>query len=206
MNDTACFSDGELASRVQARDEQAFEQLFARYGEALVRHACAILRDEAAAQDVAQEAFLRVWTRAEQWNGSGSFKAWLYRIATNLAFNALRSLRRHPSQPLAPEEDTSWDEWSEEEGVLAPGWLVDTSTLGPDASLELAEERARIRRAINGLPVEKRDVFRLVHEMELSIRDTAGQLGIPEGTVKSRLHYAEKRLSQAWQETGTGEE
>lgn len=191
------LSDLELAEQVQAQDEAAFEQLYERYQAALLRYLLSILRSQPAAQDVLQETFLRVWTRAEQWNRQGSFKSWLYRIATNLAFNHLRSLRRHPTDPLPPEDDGSWDEWSEEE-TAAPGWLVDSSTLGPQAALDESETRARLRQVINLLPEEKREVFRLVHEMELSIRDTAGRLGIPEGTVKSRLHYAEKRVGEAW--------
>ncbi len=205
------LDDRDAARRIQARDEAAFEQIFACYGEALARHVCAMVRSdadaEAVAQDLVQETFLRVWTRAEQWSGQGSFKAWLYRIATNLALNHLRSLRRHPAQPLPGEDEGPWDEWSEEEDTRAPGWLVDAASyadaaLGPDAVLEQSEERSRLYRAINRLPDEKREVFRLVHEMELSIRDAAGRLGIPEGTVKSRLHYAQIRFSQVWGEEG----
>lgn len=188
-------ADGDLARQVQARDEVAFELLFERYGESMARYIEGIVRDDAAAQDLVQETFLRVWTRAEQWSGQGSFKSWLYRIAGNLALNHLRGLRRRPAQPLVPEEERPADEWAEEAELYAPGWLVDTTALGPDAALERSEERARIRRAVNGLPEEKREVFRLVQEMELSIRDAAGRLGIPEGTVKSRLYYAQKKLS-----------
>ncbi len=198
------LDDREAARRIQARDEAAFEQIFARYGDALARHICSIVRGdadaEAVAQDLVQETFLRVWTRAEQWSGQGSFKAWLYRIATNLALNHLRNLRRHPAQPLPGEDQGPWDEWSDEEETLAPGWLVDGTSLGPDAALEQSEEHARLYRAINRLPDEKREVFRLVHEMELSIRDAAGRLGIPEGTVKSRLYYAQKKLTEAWRD------
>lgn len=192
------LSDLELAEQVQAQDEAAFERLYERYQAALLRYLLSIVRSQPAAQDVLQETFLRVWTRAEQWNRQGSFKAWLYRIATNLAFNHLRTLRRHPADPLPAEDEGGWDEWSEEE-TPAPGWLVDSSTLGPAAALEEAEAMAHLQQAIDRLPEEKREVFRMVHEMELSIRDTAGRLGIPEGTVKSRLHYAEKQVGQAWQ-------
>lgn len=197
-------SDDELACKIQSHDEAAFELLFERYGAALARHLDGMLHGgpdaEATAQDLVQETFLRVWTRAEQWNGQGSFKSWLYRIATNLTLNYLRGLRRHPAQPLPSEDEGPWDEWSEEEDTLAPGWLVDSTSLRPDAALEQSEEQARLHRAINGLPEEKREVFRLVYEMELSIRDAAGRLGIPEGTVKSRLHYAQKKLNDVWRD------
>src|SRR5512136_1091780 len=136
------------------------------------RHLLHIVRDESTAQDLVQEVFLRVWTRAEQWNESGPFKAWLYRIATNLALNHLRSVRRRREQPLdAPQEQTEGEDES-----LAPAWLLDAATLGPDASLELAEEWEQFRRLVEGLPEEKRQVFRLVHQMEMSLRDAADEL------------------------------
>lgn len=113
--------DNELAHRIQARDEAAFELLFTRYNESLARHVCAIVRSEAEAdaiaQDLVQETFLRVWTRAEQWSGQGSFKSWLYRIATNLAINHLRATRRHPALPFAREEYRPSDEWAEEQEI-----------------------------------------------------------------------------------------
>ena len=187
-------SDRDLVDRILERDAHAFETLFDRYGELMRRHLLRMTRDGAAAQDLVQEAFLRVWMRAAQWDGRGSFKAWLYRIATNLALNHLRSLHRRREQPLEP-----MDEWEEDEDNLVPAWMVDASALGPDAAIELAEEREQFRRLLDRLPDEKRDVFRLVHEMEMTIRDAADELGIPEGTAKSRLHYAKKRLARDWQ-------
>lgn len=200
-------SDSELAVRIQARDAQAFELLFERYGGALQRYLAGMVRDdadpEAAAQDLAQEVFLRVWTRAEQWSGQGSFKSWLYRIGTNLALNRLRSRKRHPVQPLANEDARRTvdgdDVMAWEEEISAPGWLVDGSALGPAEAMEQYEFNAAVHHAIDALPEEKREVFRLVHEMELSIRDTAGRLGIPEGTVKSRLHYAQKQAGRTFE-------
>jgi RNA polymerase sigma-70 factor (ECF subfamily) len=193
------LSDQDLVKQILERDAHAFEVLFERYGEMIERHLARLVHDNAVAQDLAQEAFLRVWTRAEQWNESGPFKAWLYRIATNLALNHLRSVRRRREQPLdAPSEQAEGEDES-----LAPAWMLDAATLGPDASLELAEEREQFRRLVEGLPEEKRQVFRLVHQMEMSLRDAADELGIPEGTAKSRLHYAKKQLARAWQELDT---
>ena len=193
----------DAAGPTAAQAARAFEALYTRYAPALQRHLLGILRDEAAAQDLLQEVFLRVWLRAEQWNGQGSFKAWLYRIATNLALNVLRAQKRQPTQPLRTPDETGWDEWSEDDDPPHPGWLVDASALGPPEALERAEQRRRLQEVVAALPEEKREVFRLVHDLELSIHDAAGMLGIPEGTVKSRLYYAQKRVHQAlnrWEE------
>jgi len=196
-NGEPLMSDQDLVERIRERDAQAFEMLFERYGEMIRRHLARTVRDDAAAQDLVQEVFMRVWTRAEQWSGRGSFKAWLYRIATNLALNHLRSVRRKRERPL-----DVFDEWSDDEGGLnpAPAWLIDTSALGPDAALEQAERRARFQQIVEKLPHEKREAFRLVHEMEMSMRDAADELGVPEGTVKSRLYYAKRRLAHQWQD------
>ena len=196
-NGEPLMSDQDLVERIRERDAQAFEMLFERYGDMIRRHLARTVRDDAAAQDLVQEVFMRVWTRAEQWSGRGSFKAWLYRIATNLALNHLRSVRRKRERPL-----DVFDEWSDDEGGLnpAPAWLIDTSALGPDAALEQAERRARFRQLVEKLPHEKREAFRLVHEMEMSMRDAADELGVPEGTVKSRLYYAKRRLAHQWQD------
>jgi RNA polymerase sigma-70 factor (ECF subfamily) len=189
-------ADRDLVLRIRARDANAFEILVERYEEMMRRHLARIVRDDAAVQDLIQEVFLRVWTRSKQWSGAGSFKAWLYRIGTNLALNHLRTLRRRREQPLEFQDD--WDD--DEEESRAPAWMVDASALGPDRALELTERRETLRKLVEELPEEKREVFRLVHEMEMSMRDVADELGIPEGTVKSRLFYAKKVLVREWQD------
>ncbi len=197
--DAAPPSDQKLIERILGRDASAFETLFERYGDMIRRHLARTVRDDVAAQDLLQEVFLRVWTRAEQWSGRGSFKAWLYRIATNLALNHLRSVRRKREQPL-----DVFNEWSDDEDESpAPAWMIDTLSLGPDAALEQSERRERARQLVEKLPREKREVFRLVHEMEMSMQDAADELGIPEGTVKSRLYYAKRRLAHQWQDLDT---
>jgi len=187
-------SDRALVECVLAGDAAAFEALLERYRAPIRRHLLRYTHDDVAAQDLLQETFLRVWTRGDQWDGRGSFRAWLYRVATNLALNHLRTVRRRRETPLETELEP---ETAEED--LVPAWMVDDTALGPQAALEQAEERQQVRRLVAALPDEKRAVFRLVHEMEMTIHDTAAQLEIPEGTVKSRLHYARKQLADDWQ-------
>ena len=190
------LSDQDLIERIQERDANAFEALFARYREMIRRHVARTVRDESAAEDLVQEVFLRVWTCAEQWDGRGAFKAWLFRIATNLALNHLRTVRRQREQSLEIPADGVDEEYES----FVPGWLIDTASLGPDALLERAEQYELLQRLVSGLPEEKREVFQLVYEREMDIRGVAVELGIPEGTVKSRLHYTMKRLAREWKE------
>jgi len=109
------LSDQDLVERILERDAHAFEALLARYGDVIRRHLARLVGQDAAAQDLAQETFLRVWTRAEQWDGRGSFAGWLYRIATNLAFNYLRSVGRRRELPLEGEDDEAGGE---------EGWIL----------------------------------------------------------------------------------
>jgi RNA polymerase sigma-70 factor (ECF subfamily) len=193
-------SDAELAERVAGGDAEAFEALFARHGDAVRRHLARIVRREGAADDLVQETFLRVWTRAEQWDRRGAFAGWLFRIATNLALNHLRSTRRRRQRPLEIPVDPGD---TDEDEHVAPSWMVDASTLGPDAIVALAEQEARLRGLVEALPEAKREVFRLAHEAEMPLRQIAEALGIPEGTAKSRLHHARKRLAREWSDLET---
>ena len=194
MNDP--LPDQNLIECIQDQQAWAFEALFERYESAIRRHLCSIVRDEPAAEDLLQETFLRVWTRAGQWSGQGTFKGWLFRIATNLALNHLRTRKRRPELPLEPP-DTIMDE---DDLPDTPGWLVDTASLGPDAVMEQVEQDARLRQILEDLPEEKREVLQLVHQMEFSLREAADELGIPEGTAKSRLHYAREKVKHGLQE------
>ena len=192
-------SDKDLMGRILKRDESAFEALFTRYSETIRLYLLRTVRDENASDDLVQETFLRVWTHAEQWGGQGTFKAWLFRIAMNLALNYLRSVRRRRQQPLEIPSDME----DEEDENPAPSWLIDASALGPDAVLELSERRKLLQGLVDGLPESKREVFRLVHEEEMEIREVAEALEIPQGTVKSRLHYTVKRLAREWKDIET---
>jgi RNA polymerase sigma-70 factor, ECF subfamily len=190
------LADSELMARVVEHDVSAFETLSARYRERIYRHVLATIHDSSATEDIVQEVFLRIWTRAEQWHGHGSLNAWLFRIATNLALNHVRTLRQRRQQPLEVPPD-SLDE-DDESGV--PSWMVDHSLPGPDVIVEASERRQLLQQLIEELPEEKRAVFRLVHDAEMQTRQVAQTLGIPEGTVKSRLHYATRRLAQKWRD------
>src|SRR5262245_13769522 len=117
-------SDHDLMQRLRDGDEEAFDCLFARYREVIYRHLAATVRDPAAAEDLLQEVFLRLWTRAELWDGRGALKAWLFRIATNLALNHLRTVQRRREQPLEVVREAGGDAGD----PPAPHWLIDTTS------------------------------------------------------------------------------
>lgn len=190
------LSDSELVARMCEHDASAFEELSARYRESIYRHVLATVHEHSAAEDIVQEVFLRIWTRAEQWQERGSFKSWLFRIATNLTLNYLRTQRRRRQQPLETAADP-FDE-SDESGI--PAWMVEHAHPGPEMLVEQSERNQLLQQLVEELPAEKRAVFRLVHDAEMGTRQVAQTLGIPEGTVKSRLHYATRRLAQQWRD------
>jgi RNA polymerase sigma-70 factor (ECF subfamily) len=186
-----------LVESVLQGDERALETLFDRYVEPLQRHAVHIVHDAASAHDVVQGAFLRVWNRAAQWDGRGTFRAWLYRITTNLALNYLRTQKRRREVPLELPREPDDDD---DAAMIVPAWAVDHASLGPEAAVMVAERRATCRHLMAGLDDAKRQVVRLVLEMEMSVQETADVLDLPEGTVKSRLYYARKHLARQWRE------
>ncbi len=188
-------SDQELIRRIQAGDAGAFDALFDRYSRMLRRHMAGMVRDEAAADDLLQETFLRVWTRAEQYVGQGGAKGWLFRIATNQALNHLRSARRRRQQPL---EARQADDGDAEQ--TPPAWMVDDTVRSPQAELEAAEQLELWRRLVDGLDEPKRQVYSLFYDRQMDMRAVAEELGIPLGTAKSRLHHTRKILAEAWKE------
>jgi RNA polymerase sigma-70 factor (ECF subfamily) len=188
-------SDQQLLTAIQHGDVAAFDTLVARFEASVRRRVVRVVRDHSVAEDVAQDVFLRVWMRADQWSGRGTVRAWLLQIATNLALNALRARRRQRQRLL----DGGHDPDGEEQAAAAPGWMIDESALGPDEAAELAEQCELLRHLVGDLSDPMREVCRLIYEEQMTVRQAAEALGIPEGTVKSRLHYAVRRLARAWQ-------
>jgi len=185
-------SDACLMDLIQTCDVDGFDTLRLRYMQPIFCHLLSIVHDEYSAEDLLQETFLRVWTRADQWDGRGTVRSWLFRISTNMALNLLRSRSRKKEIPLdgilKDEDDDS----------LVPAWMVDSITPGPETALANTERIATLRRLVDGLPEEKRELIRLVYDIEMEVKEAALLLGIPEGTAKSRLHYSTKYLAREW--------
>ena len=84
-----------------------------------------------------------------------------------------------------------------------PGWMVDASALGPDEIFDLAEQRELLSQLLDELPEEKRELLHLVHDEEMNYEEVAEALGIPVGTVKSRMYHTIKLLSRQWRQNNT---
>ena len=185
--------DEELIRQVAAGGADAFDTLHARHRDAVRARVGRIVRDDACAEDVTQDVFLRVWTRAGQWNGQGTVIAWLSRIAQNAALNHPRSARARsrnmPRRVCGPADGEP----------LADGDRFIDAGLSPAELAARAEQREELARTVDGLPPAKREVWRLVYEDELDLATAAETLGIPTGTVKSRLYHARRLVAEAMQ-------
>ncbi|MFH1569713.1 MAG: RNA polymerase sigma factor [Gemmatimonadota bacterium] len=191
-------TDRDLVDRVTRGDEEAFGLLFERHRAPVHRHLLRILRDASWADDLTQEVFLRLWQRSDQWNADAGLRSWLLRIATNLALNHLRATKRRREQPIEIRPPAEEDE----DDRPVPGWMVDTASRQPDEALDRTEQRRLLDRTVSQLSEGKQEVLRLLCEGHLDTRQVAVELGIPEGTVKSRLHHARQEIARSWQELG----
>lgn len=178
--------DVALVERVRRGDVAAFEPLVEKYRERVFRLARNVLRDPEEALDVAQEAFVRAFQALQSFRGQSAFYTWLFRITLNVASDRARQ-RAARGRAFGTEriEEVEWDRT-----------LVDPGE-APDASAARAEDRRRIERALESLPEHHRAIIMLSDLEGLSYREIADVLGIPMGTVMSRLHNARKRLRAA---------
>lgn len=162
--------DPEVVRAAAAGDLAAFEELVRTYEEPLWRFLVGMVRDPALAEDLAQETFLRVHRRLDTFAFRSRFSGWLFQIARNLAVDALRSRDRRALLPVR---------------------------VGPTSSPPGIELRAELREAVAALTPKLREAILLVEVLGFTCREAGGILGVAEGTVKSRLYHARRRLV-AW--------
>ncbi|MEK7387267.1 MAG: sigma-70 family RNA polymerase sigma factor [candidate division NC10 bacterium] len=180
------LDDLALVERCRAGDVAAFEPLVEKYRQRVYRLAFNVLRDTEEALDAAQEAFIRAYQALPSFRGQSAFYTWLFRITMNVASDRVR--QRTARGRAFGTERVEEEEWERT--------LVDRGE-APDAAAARAEERRRIQRALESLPEHHRAIIMLSDLEGLSYREIAEVLGIPMGTVMSRLHNARKRLRQA---------
>ncbi len=187
-------ADELLMLRYQQGERAAFAQLVRRHQTALYNFALRQVRVAQVAEDVVQEAFVRVVQNAADFKHEARFTTWIYTITRNLCIDHLRkrALRKHPSL----------DESRGEEGEGGP--TLGEQTADPRASVEReatgTELKERIARAVDTLPDEQREVFLMREIANLPFKEIAEITGVPENTVKSRMRYALERLQEALSE------
>lgn len=175
-------TDAALVVRAQHGDAEAFGRLVERHMRRAYVHALGLVGSREDALDLSQEAFVRAYRARHTIDPARPFSAWLYRIVRHLCFNFLRDTRTR-ARVL------------ETEGAA---WLIETARAaapGPGLALEQAEVRQRIARAIDRLPPYEREVLVLKEFEELKYREIADLVGVPIGTVMSRLYSARRRLA-----------
>lgn len=160
----------ELLTRVARQDRDAFHRFYDAYADRVLRYALTLLRNRHLAEEVVQETMLAVWSGAAGFTGRSRVSTWVFGIARNQAFNLLRREKRGGRRPA-------------EDFIL------------PDPSDGIHQER-RVLEALETLPEAQREVVFFTFYEGLSYAQIAGILGVPEGTVKSRMHHAKKRLAK----------
>jgi RNA polymerase sigma-70 factor (ECF subfamily) len=180
-SESSPMTDEEIVARVCAGEVPLFEVLMRRHNQRVYRAARAILGDDHEAEDVMQDAYVRAYEHLRDFEGRARFTTWITRIAVHEALaRAKRAKRFHPL-----------DASSEEPTMSSPG------TPTPEQSASDGEMRAVLEHAIDALPEDFRAVFVLRAIEEMSGSEAAECLGIPEETVKTRLHRARARLQEA---------
>jgi RNA polymerase sigma-70 factor (ECF subfamily) len=175
------ISDEQAMWRVQTEDdERAFAQLVRRWEGPIQRLCWRMIGDVHRGEDLAQETFARVFAKRKDYQPSGKFSTWLWRIALNLCYDELRRRQRR--------EESSLDGMSGEAVAALEAFVAPETP--PDKSLVDRERSELVRSALMQLSEGYRTVLVLRHYENLKFREIAGVLDVPEGTVKSRMAEA----------------
>jgi len=164
--------DAALVSAARENNLDAFEALVRRHTQTVYAHALRFFGDPSAAEDVVQEVWIKVYRSLNDFDGRSRFTTWLYRVTRNTCLDQVRAGRRRPI-PVDPLDT-----------VVAPGDLADEVAL-----------TASVEQAMRGLTPEDREAFSAVALFGLTYAEVAESLGVPVGTVKSRVFRARRSLA-----------
>ena len=179
--------------RFRRGDARAFEALVSRYRSAVYGFLVRAVGDRARAEDLTQEAWLRVISAAPRWEERARFRTWLFTVARNLAVDESR--RRFSSGPAVPLDGPPGGAGARAEFAVA-------DDPPPDSLAEGALLRPKLEAAIAALPAEQREVFLLREYADVPFAEIAAITGVPEPTVKSRMRYALEQLRRRLQDIG----
>ena len=188
------LNDEALVERARNRDGAAVRLIMQRHNRRLFRVARSVLHDDAEAEDVVQEAYVRAFTHLDGFRGEAQLSTWLTRIALNEALGRLR--RRRITVGLKDIDAISGQ--GEARVIYLPSARQDSD---PEAAAARAQVRRLLERAVDQLPDSFRMVFVLRDIEEMSVEETASHLGLRPETVKTRLHRARRLLRQSLDRT-----
>lgn len=184
VNKSEGTSDEDVVERVLAGETVLFEIIMRRHNQRLYRTARAILRDDAQAEDVVQDAYVRAYEHLGQFAGKCKFGGWLLRIAVNEALARLRGRKHYAEGEMMPGD----------EGERMDRFV--SRTPNPEQQASTLEMRSLLEKSIEALPEAQRTVLVMRDVEEMSTQETAEALGITTENVKVRLHRARAVLSK----------
>jgi RNA polymerase sigma-70 factor (ECF subfamily) len=176
-----------LIERCKRGDLAAFNDLVRKYEKQVYNFSYRLTGNYDDANDVAQDAFLRVFNAIGTFRGDSSFSTWLFRITTNVFLDERKKAKAHPQ--------TSLDEYLEL-GESSVARQIEDPSPTPEAVLEESERTQLLQEAVNGLPEYQRAMVTLYHSQQKSYEEIAEIMDLPIGTVKSRLNRARLALKE----------
>lgn len=191
------LSDEALFQRYREGDHAALRELIGRYQGELLRFLYRLLGDQAAAEDVFQETFLQLHLSSESFDPARRLRPWLFTIAANKGRDFLRKRGRRRESALSAPLGADGSS-----GELVD--LLEIDVPQPGEGVEAEELSQRVQQAIETLSPALREILLLAYFQRLSYVQISEELGIPLGTVKSRLHAAVAAFGRAWKQSSDG--
>lgn len=183
-------TDEQLLADYRSGDERAFRTLIDRHRRDLLQFLIRFTGNRQAAEDVFQETFLQIHQSADTFDTSRRFKPWLFTIAANKARDFHRKSARRPvmgfSAPMGEEGDRPYVD------------LMEVDVPAPSSPLDARERDQMVQRVVDSLPEMHREILLLAYFQRMSYAQIAETLGVPLGTVKSRLHAAVAMFARRW--------
>jgi RNA polymerase sigma-70 factor (ECF subfamily) len=177
------IADEILIGKIAKGDRLAMEALFARYRIRVFRFLARMVRNEATAEELNSDVFLDIWRQAGTFEGRSAVSTWIFSIAR---FKALNVLQRRPEAELDEEKAATIEDQADD----------------PEVALAKKDKAAVLRQCLAKLSAEHREIVSLVYYQQKSVEEVAAIVGIPEATVKTRMFYARKKLSELLTEQG----
>ena len=176
--------EAAIVRKVLGGDANAFETLVLEYEKNVYNIALRMTGNSEDAADMTQEAFIKAYNSLQSFRGDSKFSVWLYRIVSNVCLDFLRSKNRRPTVSLSVEDDNGEDAQLD----------VADESQSPELLLDRKLTRESVRRGLDSLPPDYRQILLLREIQGLSYDEIAQALGLEVGTVKSRIFRARKRL------------